>query len=58
MRVSQGATAGYEIDDENHQRDYEEQVNQAACNMETKSQEPEDQEDYKNRPKHSYLPYK
>jgi len=48
----------YQVDDENYQCDYEEEMNQATCDMQTKSQEPEDQEDHKNRPEHCCLPFK
>jgi hypothetical protein len=39
--------AGNEVDDEDHERDNEQQVNQAAGNVETESQEPEDEENDK-----------
>jgi hypothetical protein len=56
MRASHCAPTRYKVDDENHERDYKEQMDQASCDMQAKSQDPEDQEDHKNRPKHSCRP--
>jgi hypothetical protein len=52
------APAGHEVDDEDHERDYEQQVNQAACNVQTESQEPQDQQNYKYGPEQGCSPFK
>jgi hypothetical protein len=44
----------HQIEDKDDECNYQEKVNQAAGNMETEAQEPQNKNDYKNRPKHGF----
>jgi hypothetical protein len=49
-----GPTARDQVNDRNDQGDHQQQMNQSAGHMESPAQEPEDDEDCKDRPKHKY----
>jgi hypothetical protein len=44
-----------QVDDQNHQRYYQQQVNQAAGDVQAEPQEPQNQKNNENRPKHINL---
>jgi hypothetical protein len=50
-----GSSSAKEVDDQNHQPHDQEQVNQAAANMQAEPQEPQDQQNNQNCPKHGKL---
>ena len=59
--ASNRPASGDQVDDEDDHRHHQEQVDQAACNVQTEPENPKCQQDYKYRPKHSgslsiYLP--
>jgi hypothetical protein len=41
-----------QVEDQNNQRYYQQNMNEAAGNVKAESQEPQNQKNYKNRPKH------
>jgi hypothetical protein len=45
-----------QVDDQHHHSQYQQDVDQASCNVKPKSQQPKNQQDRKNRPKHSVSP--
>lgn len=44
--------SGYEVENQDHRRDYKQKVNQAAANVKAEAEKPENQHDYKYCPKH------
>jgi hypothetical protein len=48
-------TSGYEIENQDHYRDYKQKVNQAAANVKAETEKPKNQHDYKYCPKHINL---
>jgi hypothetical protein len=52
---SDGASAANEVDDQNHHRYYQQQMNQATGDVEAEPQEPQNQKYNENRPKHINL---
>jgi hypothetical protein len=46
--------SGQQVEDQDDHRQYQKKVNQAAGNMEAEAQEPENQKNHKDCPKHSY----
>jgi hypothetical protein len=51
------AAAGDELDDEHHNGDDQQQMDQTAGDMETKSEDPKNQENHKDRPEHAHTPF-
>ncbi len=43
----------HQLNDEHHRRYHQERMNQTPAHVETKSEEPENYENYDDRPKHS-----
>jgi uncharacterized protein (DUF2147 family) len=53
MAGSQSAPASsQQINDKNNNRQHQEKVDHAACNMQAEAENPECKNDYKDRPKH------
>jgi hypothetical protein len=50
------STASQQINHQDHQRHNQQQVDQAAGNVKTKTEKPKNQKHNKNRPKHIYSP--
>jgi hypothetical protein len=50
--LDRGAATRKQVHDEDHQSDDKEEMNEPSGNMETKTEKPQDQQEYKNRPKH------
>lgn len=48
--------AGNQLNDQDHHSDYQQNVDEAAGDVEAKAKQPEDEKDYKNRPKHARSP--
>ena len=46
-----------QVDDQHHNSDDQQDVNQAAGDMEAESQDPEDQKDHKDSPEHALSPF-
>src|SRR5450755_513748 len=44
-----------QVDDQNHDGNDQQNVDQTACYVETETEQPQNQENYKNRPKHELL---
>jgi hypothetical protein len=51
----QGSAARNQLDDQHHDSDHQDKVNEAACDVKTEAQNPQQQKDYKDRPKHVHL---
>jgi hypothetical protein len=49
---SESATAADEVQDRNHESDDQQEVDQAASNVEAPSEQPHNEQDRKNSPKH------
>ncbi len=47
-----------QIDDQNDDCNYEQQMDQSATNVAEKTQKPENNENYKYGPKHNFIPVK
>jgi len=47
-----------QIDDQNDDCNYEQQMDQSAANVAEKTKKPENQENYKYRPQHNLIPVK
>ena len=43
-----------EVEDEHDERNYQQDVNQPACDVKAETQQPQNQNDDKNRPQHRY----
>jgi hypothetical protein len=50
-------TSSNQVDDQHNYGDDKQNMNQAASHMETETQDPQKQKDYKNRPKHARSPF-
>jgi hypothetical protein len=51
------ASPADQVDDKNHESDYQQKMNQASGDMKAEAQQPEDEQNDKNRPKHEFLQY-
>jgi hypothetical protein len=47
-----GTAAAHQIDDQDHQRYHQQQVDQTTSHMKTETQKPQNQDHNENRPKH------
>jgi hypothetical protein len=52
MFALETSTARDQVVDQHDYRDYDQNVNQAATDVERESQEPQNEKNYKDRPKH------
>jgi hypothetical protein len=52
----EGSTSGDQLDDQDHNGDDQENVDQSAGDVEAEAEDPQNQQDYKNRPKHACSP--
>jgi hypothetical protein len=57
LHRSNRAAAGDKVDDENDDRNHEEQVDEAACDVQAEAEEPEDNKDYEDCPEHGGIPF-
>jgi hypothetical protein len=56
LNPSKGAPpSGYQVEDQNNNRYNDQQMNQAATDMEAEAEQPQNQENYENCPKHILL---
>lgn len=56
FEVSENApSSGHQVEDQDRERNHEQQVNQAARDVEAEAQEPQKQNEYENCPKHIHL---
>jgi hypothetical protein len=55
LALEAAASAGDQIEDENAERDHEKEVNEAAGDVETESQDPQNENDYEDGPEHGVL---
>jgi FtsZ-interacting cell division protein ZipA len=51
--ASHCSSAGHQVDDQHNHRNHQQQVDQASCDVEAPSQQPENQQNRENCPKHS-----
>jgi hypothetical protein len=51
--LKRASASRYKVDHQHYERNNQEQVNEAAGNVKAEAEKPEDQKDYKNRPKHT-----
>ena len=56
-RLSEHPAPADQSDDQHDYSDDEQDVNQAACDVETEAQKPQDEQDYKDSPEHSRSPF-
>jgi hypothetical protein len=49
-----GSASGYQVEDKNDHRQYQEKVNESAGHMEAETEEPENQKNHKDCPEHNY----
>src|SRR5690348_6493168 len=57
IRLSDSRTpAAHQLDDEDYQRNHQKQVDKGSGNVETKSEEPQNQQNYENCPEHCPSP--
>lgn len=57
MECLEGSATGDEVDYENDDSDDQEDVDQTARDMEAETEEPQNQENYKDSPKHEHVPF-
>jgi hypothetical protein len=50
--LQHSSPAGYQVDDEHDKRDNQQQMDQAASNVQAESNNPQNQKNYKDRPEH------
>jgi hypothetical protein len=50
-------TTAYQVDDENHYRNHEQNVDEAAGDMQAEAEKPKDEQDYKYCPEHREFPF-
>jgi hypothetical protein len=51
-----GASPAYQVEDQNYHGDHQQQVDEAPGDVEAEAQQPQDQNDCKDRPEH-FLPF-
>jgi hypothetical protein len=54
--LSNRPTAAYQIDDQHNDGKHQHNVDQTARNVQTETEQPKNQQNYKNCPKHLYYP--
>jgi hypothetical protein len=54
--ASSDAAARDQVDDENHHSNNKQEVDEASCDLQAESQEPEYEQDYKDCPEHCRFP--
>jgi hypothetical protein len=52
-----GSATGDEVDDEHNQRNDQQQVNKVSGESTNRTDQPKNEQDYKNRPQHSFSPF-
>jgi hypothetical protein len=55
LGISLGAPASNQLDDEKNHRNHQDQVNQPAADLQRKTKQPENYENYQNCPEHSFF---
>jgi hypothetical protein len=55
LGISLGAPASNQLDDEENHRNHQDQVNQPAADLQRKTKQPENYENYQNCPEHSFF---